>query len=98
MALLEASKADVCKVFKSTRRDPLHKNIDRLGFERNEHRHFASWQMEFKNLDSVADGIEGFSRLLEPSFDVSDFQDLSSEAYRMLLAWQRKTLKQLTQH
>jgi hypothetical protein len=42
--------------------------------------------MEFKNLDSVADGIEGFSRLLEPSFDVSDFQDLSSEAYRMLLA------------
>ena len=87
MEVLEGPESDVREVFESILRDPRHKNVDLLRFEWLEQRHFLDWRMGFRTLHDAVDDIEGFSRFLEPGFDLSVFQNSSIEAYRMLLAF-----------
>ena len=87
MQVLEGRESCVREVFESILRDHRHTKVQRLRFEEREYRDFPEWKMGFLNLDNAGDDVNGFSRFLEPNFDVSAFQDSSSEPYRMLMAF-----------
>jgi len=87
MEVLEGPESDVREVFESILRDPRHKNVDLLRFEWLEQCHFLDWRMGFRTLHGAVDDIEGFSRFLEPDFDISAIKNSPIEAYRMLLAF-----------
>lgn len=87
--VLEGPESAVRKVFGSIQRDCRHKNIDMLRLENKESRHFPDWRMGIQNLTVSIETLPVISHFLEPDFDTSAFQDDSSEAYRMLLAFRK---------
>ena len=85
--VLEGPETEVRKVFEMIKKDYRHKNLDTLRLEKKEYRDFPDWRMGFRNFAISLETLPVVSRFLEPEFDTSVFQDESSEAYRMLLAY-----------
>ena len=85
MQVLEGPEAEVLNAMEKIRNDLRHKNIDTLRLEKKAQRDFSDWSMGFVNLE-LSD-TNGYSQFLEPTFDTAVFEDDSSEAYRLLLAF-----------
>ena len=93
MQAIEGIEENVSKLYEVIKKDSRHRSVDTLRSEYRPSRDFPYWTMGFQNLDSDDAHHDGFTKILESSFNPEYFDESETEAHALLLTFKRDLRK-----
>ena len=100
LQVLEGSEDNVMDLYKNINDDSRNKNVTTILNDEVSERNFPDWTMAFVSIsEEEKNNIRGFSKFLEPEYDVSSLIKLPKEVFELLLDFRRDaTMRKMVDH